>query len=129
MSAQIQKEKKAYYRVLERTTTGGLDITDWLHWFFTCLGKSIEASDEIAGNVLKKAAFWQQNAFAITNSIQRDLINRLFDGFEGNLTSGKAAKIFKVSQDTSARLLKDLVDRGFLEVRGGGRSTHYVLRA
>jgi hypothetical protein len=23
--------------------------------------------------------------------------------------------------------LKDLVDKGFLEVKGGGRSTHYVL--
>ena len=127
MSAQIQKEKKGYYRILEQTTTGGHDISAWLQWFLGCLGKSIEASDEIAGAVMKKAVFWQQNALAITNKIQRDIINRLFDGFEGNLTSGKAAKIFKVSQDTSARLLKDLVDKGFLEVHGGGRSTHYTM--
>ena len=90
-------------------------------------GKSIEASDELTGMVLKKAAFWQQNALLITNATQRDIINRLFDGFKGNLTSGKAAKIYKVSQDTAARLLKDLVDRGFLKVQGGGRSTHYTL--
>ncbi|MCL2066599.1 MAG: Fic family protein [Treponema sp.] len=127
MSAQIQKEKKEYYRVLEQVTTGSLDITPWLQWFFGCLGKSIKASDKTTGNVLKKADFWQKNALEITNTIQRDIINRLFDGFEGNLTSGKAAKIFKVSQDTSARLLKDLVDRGFLQVQGGGRSTHYTL--
>jgi Fic family protein len=128
MSAQIQKEKKEYYRILERTTTGGLDITEWLGWFFECLSRSIEASESIVGNVLKKAVFWQKNAIAISNKIQQDIINRLFDGFEGNLTSGKVEKIFKVSQDTATRLLKDLVNKGFLEVQGGGRSTHYVLK-
>jgi Fic family protein len=129
MSAQIQKDKNGYYRILEQITSGGLDITDWLYWFFGCLGKSIEASEELVGTVLKKAAFWQKNALEITNEIQREIINRLFDGFTGNMTSGKIAKIFKVSQDTAARLLKDLVDKGFLEVQGGGRSTHYRLLA
>ena len=127
LSAQIQKEKKGYYRILEQITTGTLDITGWLEWFFACLGKSIEASDELAGVVLKKAAFWQRNALIVTNAIQQDIINRLFDGFKGNLTSGKTAKMYKVSQDTAASLLKDLVDKGFLEVQGGGRSTHYIL--
>ncbi|MCL2833396.1 MAG: Fic family protein [Treponema sp.] len=129
MSAQIQKEKKDYYRVLEFTTAGqkNLDITEWLVWFFSCLNRSMEASEEIAGNVLKKAMFWQKNVKSITNTTQQDIINRLFDGFEGNLTTGKTAKIYKISQDTAARLLKDLVEKGFMEVHGSGRSTHYVL--
>ena len=127
MSSQIQKERKGYYNILERTTRGNLDISGWLEWFFNCLDRSIKASEEIAGNILKKAAFWQKNAFAVTNSVQQAIINRLFDGFEGNLTSSKAAKMYKVSQDTAGRLLKDLVDKGFLEVKGGVRSTHYVL--
>jgi Fic family protein len=126
MSAQIQKDKKGYYRILEQTTTGNLNITEWLLWFFNCLEKSIKASEEVAGSVLKKAAFWQQNALIITNEIQRQIINRLFDGFIGNMTSGKVAKIFKVSQDTATRLLQDLVEKGFLKVQGGGRSTHYI---
>ena len=128
MSAQIQKEKNQYYDVLEQTTSGSLDITRWLKWFFNCHQRSIEASEELAGTVLKKAAFWQKNAIIIVNEIQRDIINRLFDGFTGNLTSGKAAKIYKISQDTAARLLKDLVEKGFMEIRGGGRSTHYILK-
>jgi len=128
MSSQIQKEKKGYYKVLELTTKGSMDITEWLLWFFSCLSKSIEASEEIAGIVLKKASFWQRNALYITNKIQQEIINRLFDGFIGNMTSGKAAKIFKVSQDTAARLLKDLCEKGFLEIKGSGRSTHYILK-
>ena len=128
MSAQIQNEKKEYYRILEHTTAGSPDITGWLKWFFECLGRSIESSEKVTGNVLRKAAFWQKNALAITNSTQQAIINRLFDGFEGNLSSGKTAKMFKISQDTATRLLRDLVDKGFLEIRGSGRSTHYVLK-
>jgi len=126
MSAQIQKEKKEYYRILEFTTTGELDITRWLIWFLECLERAIKASEEIIGKVLRKAAFWQKNSAAIPNKTQREIMNRLLDGFTGNLTSGKVQKIFKISQPTAIRMLNDLVEKGFLEVRGAGRSTHYV---
>ena len=127
MSAQIQKEKKEYYKILEQTTTGNLDITTWLIWFLKCLGRAIESSDEIIDKVLRKAAFWQKNATEISNKTQREIINRLFDGFTGNLTSGKIENIFKISQPTAIRMLNDLVEKGFLEICGAGRSTHYVL--
>ncbi len=127
MSAQIQKEKKAYYDILKQTTTGGLDITPWLLWFFDCLESAIDGSGEIAGKVLIKAEFWHKHSAEIPNKIQREIINRLIDGIEGNVSSGKAAKMFKISQDTASRLLKDLEARGFLAVQGAGRSTHYVL--
>jgi Fic family protein len=128
MSAQIQKEKKDYYAVLEETNTSALDITIWLEWFLGCLKRAIAGSSDIVGKVLEKAAFWQKHAFDITNEIQREIINKLMDGFSGNMTSGKAAKIFEISQDTAIRLLKDLSERGFLSVQGAGRSTHYVLK-
>jgi len=127
MSAQIQKEKEAYYDVLEQTTTGGLDITAWLIWFLECLEHAINTSSDIVGKVLQKAEFWQKYSVDIPNATQREIINRLMDGFVGNMSSGKVAKIFKVSQDTASRLLKDLEARGFLTVQGSGRSTHYVL--
>jgi Fic family protein len=128
MSAQIQKERKEYYRSLEFATTGGLDVTLWLKWFFECLVRAIETSEKIIGNVLKKAKFWQKNSVQIPNETSRKIINLLLDGFNGNLTSGKVEKIYKISQDTAIRLLQDLVGKGFLEVQGGGRSTHYVLK-
>ena len=128
MSAQIQKEKKSYYNVLEHTTSGGLNITTWLKWFFECLGNAIDASSEIVGRVLKKAEFWHKNAMLGLNKTQQEIVNKMFDGFDGNLTSGKAEKIFKISQTTAFRLLTDLVEKGIMEVRGKGRSTHYVLK-
>jgi Fic family protein len=128
MSSQIQKEKKMYYSILEQTTTGNLDITPWLMWFFGCLERAIDNSSEIVGNVIAKAEFWNKHSAEIPNKTQREIINRLMNGFEGNLSSGKVAKMFKISQDTASRLLKDLEKRGFLAMQGGGRSTHYVLK-
>ena len=56
------------------------------------------------------------------------MINRLFNGFVGKLTSSKWAKIAKCSQDTALRDIDDLVKRGVLAKEpGGGRSTSYSL--
>ena len=55
-------------------------------------------------------------------------LNRLLDGFDGNLTSSKWAKICKVSADTALIDIKDLVGRGILvQSASGGRSTNYEL--
>jgi Fic family protein len=54
------------------------------------------------------------------------MINRLFDGFIGKLTTSKWAKIAKCSQDTALRDIDDLVRRGVLaRDAAGGRSTSY----
>jgi Fic family protein len=127
MSAQIQKKKNEYYSILKQTTTGTLNITPWLTWFLNTLNAAISDSEEIIGGVLRKAAFWQKNSEQIPNKLQREIINRLLDGFIGNLTSGKVEKIFKISQPTAIRALRELVNKDFLEVRGAGRGTHYVL--
>ena len=55
------------------------------------------------------------------------MLNRLFDGFVGNLTSSKWAKICKVSQDTASREINALVANRILRKEGNGRFTHYVL--
>jgi Fic family protein len=53
---------------------------------------------------------------------------RLFDGFEGKLTSSKCARLTKSSKDTTVRDIDDLVAKGVLtKDRAGGRSTSYSL--
>jgi O-antigen biosynthesis protein WbqP len=57
-----------------------------------------------------------------------DMLNRVFDGFEGKLTTGKWAKISKCSPDTALRDINELVSRGVLRKEAsGGRSTSYLL--
>lgn len=128
MSAQIQSEKRDYYRILKITTTGDTDITMWIEWFLNCLYRAMSASDTMIESVLKKSLFWKKHAADITNLKQQEIINRLLDGFVGNMTSGKAAQFLHVSQDTATRTLLDLTNMGILEQHGAGRSTHYVLK-
>jgi len=130
MSAQIRHERKAYYEILERTQKGDLDITEWLKWFLDCLSRAFEGAESILAGVLKKARFWDKHAGDPLNNRQRDMLNRLLDGFEGKLTSSKWAKIEKCSPDTALRDITDLLERGILvKDEGGGRSTSYSLDA
>ncbi|MEP7238938.1 MAG: Fic family protein [Ferruginibacter sp.] len=128
MSAQIRKERNAYYDILETTQKGTLDITDWLSWFLHCLQRSLQATDETLAVVLHKARFWEQHAKTVLNNRQVLMLNKLLDGFTGKLTSSKWATIAKCSQDTALRDIQDLMQKKILvkEV-GGGRSTGYVV--
>ena len=128
MSAQIQQERNAYYDMLEATQKGDLDITPWLEWFLACLDRAFDGAENTLANVFRKAHFWDQHAGATLNDRQRDILNRLLDGFEGKLTSSKYATIEKTSPDTALRDITQLVDHGILKKdEGGGRSTSYSL--
>lgn len=129
MSAQIRTERQAYYDILERSQKGGLDITAWLEWFLNCLDRAIEGAEETLANVLHKARFWEANRNQTLNERQREMLNRLLDGFDGKLTSTKWAKLTKTSPDTALRDITDLIGKDVL-VRdpGGGRSTSYSLK-
>jgi Fic family protein len=128
MSAQIRLERNAYYSMLEKTQKGGLDITPWLEWFLGCLDRAFYGAEHTLAGVLRKTHFWETHAEKPFNERQRAVINRLFDGLEGKLTSSKWASLAKCSQDTALRDIQDLVKRGVLvQEPGGGRSTSYAL--
>lgn len=128
MSAQIWIERTAYYDTLERTQKGDLDVTPWLVWFLACLDRAFDGAEATLSVVLQKAEFWKRHAAITINTRQRDMLNRLLDGFEGKLTSGKWARIEKCSPDTALRDIQGLVDQGILvKDEGGGRSTSYSL--
>ncbi len=128
LSAQIQRERKAYYDILERSQKRSMDVTEWLAWFLAVLHRSVDQAQHTLDAVLAKARFWQRWATAPLNERQLKLINRLLDGFEGKLTSSKWAAITKCSPDTALRDIGDLVARGILRrSEAGGRSTSYEL--
>jgi len=128
MSSQINAEKKSYYQILEQTQKGDLDITEWIKWFLSCLKSAIITSDTIIDKVVRKHHFFMNNASKITNERQRLILTKLLDGFEGNLTSSKYAKITKTSPDTALRDINDLIEKGILlKANSGGRSTNYLL--
>lgn len=128
MSAQIQRERHAYYTMLERCQKGSLDITAWLEWYLTCLQRAITAAHDMLYVILTKARFWTTHQGEPFNARQQLVINKLLDGFYGKLTSSKWAKLTKCSQDTALRDINELLQRNILiKEQAGGRSTSYKL--
>ena len=128
LSAQIQRERKAYYDVLEASQKGTLDVTEWLSWFLSTLQRALGSAQHTLDAVLVKARFWQRWATTPLNQRQVTLLNRLLDGFDGKLSSSKWAAIAKCSPDTALRDISELLAHGVLrKSEAGGRSTSYEL--
>jgi Fic family protein len=129
MSAQIRKERNAYYDILEQTQKESLDITAWLEWFLGCLDRALIATDETLAVVIQKARFWEKHSTVSFNDRQQLMLNKMLDGFDGKLTSSKWATIAKCSSDTAIRDINDLLQKDVMEKEpAGGRSTSYVLK-
>ncbi|WP_073101870.1 Fic family protein [Pollutimonas bauzanensis] len=128
LSAQIQRERKAYYGILERTQKGSLDVTEWLAWFLATLHYAVQQAHQTLDRVLAKARFWQRVAAIPMNERQIKVLDRLLDGFEGKLTTSKWAALAKCSTDTALRDVNELVQRGVLQKSAAsGRSTNYEI--
>lgn len=128
MSAEIRKRKKQYYEILEKTQKGDLDITDWLEWFLDCLESALLETRQVVANIMKKASFWDHHRTTPMNERQIKIVNMLWDGFEGKLTTSKWAKIAKCSSDTALRDIRDLLDKQVLRKTDEvGRNTNYEI--
>lgn len=129
LSAEINRDKNEYYNQLENAQHGGVDITLWLLWFIQCVGNAVSLATETVNKTLNKSKFWDNNRNVSMNERQIKVINMLWDGFEGNLTVEKWAKIGKCSQDTASRDIKYLVENNILksENPNAKRNVKYIL--
>lgn len=129
LSTQIQKERKSYYEILEKSQKGSLDITPWISWFLNCLKQAIENACHTLDRIKSKNQAWEIFNKLSLNERQIKMINLLLDKqFEGKLTSSKWAKITKCSQDSALRDIHDLISKGILMKNlDEGRNTNYLL--
>lgn len=127
VSAQINQLRSEYYRQLEITGGESLDITEWMEWFLDVVLKAMQKSETTLDKSLWKAKFWQRMGGLVINDRQRKVLNKMIEGFEGNLTTAKWAKICNCSQDTAMRDIELLIKSGVLKREGQARATHYVM--
>ena len=128
LSAEIMKQRKQYYEALEQAQKGAIDVTPWLLWFVKTLRNALIFSLQTTDRILQKVSFWSRHKETELNERQRKIINRLWDGFDGKLTTQKYAKINHCSQDTALRDIQSLIEKGILrKTDEGGRSTNYEL--
>ena len=57
MSVAILEQRADYYRVLEQTQKGSLDITAWLVWFLDTLNATLEQAQQAIIRTLAKSRF------------------------------------------------------------------------
>jgi Fic family protein len=131
MSSSILSHRKAYYRILETSQKGPMDITGWLHWFLTILLDTLEQALARIDRVLDKARFWRQRHQPLLDE-QIKVLNRLLDGgpkgFENGISAAQYQAVAKVSKATATRHLSDLLEkRCLMRLPGSGRSTRYVI--
>ncbi|TBV04668.1 Fic family protein [Phytopseudomonas dryadis] len=134
MSASILDDRAGYYRILEASQKGTVDITAWLQWFLGTLLKSLEQALARIDRVLAKARFWQAHRGHALSAEQIKVLNRLLDGgehgFENGISAAQYQAVAKVSKATATRHLGDLLEKGcIVRLPGGGRSTRYQVNS
>ncbi len=138
MSASILARRQDYYRILEATQRGGLNITEWLVWFLQTLLHTFEQAIQRINRVLAKARFWQAHRDDGLSPEQIKVLNRLLNGdllsekpdagFTGGISAAQYQAVAKVSKATATRHLQDLLEKDCLvKLPGGGRSTRYQI--
>lgn len=133
MSASILARRTDYYRILQETQRGGMDVTAWLVWFLEVLKDSLEQALQTVTRTQQKARFWATHRNTELSAEQSKVLNRLLDGGEQGFSAGISAsqyqKVAKVSKATATRHLTELLEKGYLEkLPGGGRSTRYQIK-
>jgi Fic family protein len=134
MSASILDNRNEYYRILESSQKGTLDITAWLEWFLQTLLQSLEQAMARIDHVLAKARFWQTHRTDDLSVEQVKVLNRLLDGgergFEEGISAAQYKAVAQVSKATATRHLSDLLSKGcIVRLPGGGRSTRYIINS
>jgi len=131
LSAQIQRRRSDYYKLLERAQRGDLDVTPWLLWFLSQVEDAATNAHAVVGRTLGKARFWLRFQDVTINEQQRKVLNRLLDagpeGFIGGINNRKYMGLTRTSRATAWRELSDLAAKGCLVPVGKGRSSAYQI--
>ena len=128
MSAQIFRERDAYYDILECTDKGGMDITPWLSWFALCFTRAIEAGRKDLARIGESVRVLEHASAFSLNERQIRVLGRLTDNFQGKLTEEKYARLAKCSPVAAEADIAELIRYCILqEADGSGRHPTYVL--
>jgi Fic family protein len=130
LSATIEKNKKEYYKQLQKGQRS-LNVTNWINYFATTILEAQVYTEKQIQFKVNKASFFDAYK-AKLNARQLKAIKKMLDegadGFKGGMNATKYKSITKTSKATATRDLQELVELGILVSVGGGRSTSYGLK-
>jgi Fic family protein len=127
MTRYISQHREEYYRILERTQSGSLDVTAWIVWFLEGYAAAAETTLRVVDQTCRALTVWRRIAPLGLSARQARVVARLLDDFQGKLTTAKYAALAKVSEDTALRDLSELAEKGVLLRDGAGKKTSWIL--
>ncbi len=137
ISAAINKDRKGYYEILDRTTNlfinRNFDITPWLVWHLNTLQNALTDALQNIEYLVQKTKFWDAHRLQPLNERQIKVLNKLLDkgaqNFEGGLSTKKYIAMTKVSKATAVRDIAQLMSFGCIrQIEGtGGRNIRYMI--
>ena len=129
ISSMINKDKKHYYDILEKTQHGDGDITEWILWYANTLSVALDEAESMVSTVLNKSLFWQKASAVALSQRQTDMLNLFLDGYEAKITTKTWASLAKCSADTALRDIHDLVGKGVLreDIPGAKRPSYSII--
>ena len=129
VSSQINKDKKHYYDILERTQRGDCDITEWIVWYLNAIMAALEESNTTINGILNKSLFWQRVSSTPLSERQVSMLNLFLDGYEAKITSKTWSTLAKCSKDTAIRDIQDLLGKNILceDIPGAKRPSYSIV--
>ena len=138
ISTAINKDRKAYYDILDKTTNLFLnkdfDLTSWLIWHLNILNNAMKQSLKNIEYLIQKTKFWDKHRSKALNERQIKVLNKMLDmgneNFEGELNTKKYISLTKVSKATAVRDITALVEFGCIKQIDGtaGRNVRYEIK-
>lgn len=123
MSAQLERDRAGYYRMLEKTQRGGLDVTGWLAWFIDTFERCLALSGKTLEQVRVRNAFWRAHETeAPFTERQQKMLRKVLEQDVPDVTVKQWAAACRCSIDSAQRDISDLVARGVLTKNEGGSS-------
>ena len=116
LSAEIMRRCNGYYDALQVTQSGSADVTSWMIWFLECLAAAAAQAEQTAeatrGHARLRALAHSQGL----NDRQVKFIDRLIDGWTGNITAARYRRINRFAQDQAEQDVARIVALGVLAV-------------
>ncbi|MGX2972650.1 Fic family protein [Helicobacter sp. T3_23-1059] len=114
ISAEINRHKKAYYEVLEKTNrfNANCNITEWLEWHLSMTKLAMQNGIEKIEKLIYKTTFWDNFRHLKLNNNQQKVLNKILDigikDFRGQLSAKRYSRIAKIDLQTAQKEIDEL---------------------